>query len=299
MGERSVRTRGRSFVLRGLITLLPVVLTLFLLAILVQFLNRYVTGPVNSVIYALLERTTPGWAVLRSIGVDPEDPDLVQLEALPSELQDLGRQRGLLDPLFQERLADHRDASSFVLRDPRRLGIDERELRDAVEARIPPLVGILVSFLLALSAGYFASGYVGRRLIHALDAGLQRIPVIRSVHPYTKQFVDFFLSDNKLEFQSVVAVQFFNQGVWSLAFVTGNGMRSLSQASGEDAVSVFVPSSPMPMTGFTSFVPRSRVIPLPITVEDAVRIIVSGGVLVPPAESVEALTSQLRAEETT
>lgn len=294
MARRSVRSRGRSFVLRGLVALLPAVLTLFLLAVVVQFLSRYVTGPVNTGIYALLERTRPGWSVLRSIGVDPEDPELVGLEGLPTELQDLGRQRGLSDPLFRERLLEHRrDDAGLVLRDPRRLGVDERELRDAVEARIPPLVGIVVSLLLALIAGYVASGYVGRRLIETLDRGLQRIPVIRSVHPYTKQFVDFFLSDNKVEFQSVVAVEYFNRGVWSLAFVTGSGLRSLSNAVGEEVVSVFVPSSPMPMTGFTAFVARSRVVALTISVEDAVRIIVSGGVLVPPAETAEALAGSL------
>jgi uncharacterized membrane protein len=291
------RSGGSGFVLRGLVTLLPAALTLFILAVVVQFLNRYVTGPVNSVIYASLERTAPGWALLRGMGLDPTDPDLVRLEGLPSELQDLGRQRGLLDPLFQERLASYRAEEAGLVRIPRRLGVDEEELRDAVQARVPPLVGIVVSFLLALSAGYLASGFLGRRAIGGIDRALQRIPLIRSVHPYTKQFVDFFLSDNKLEFESVVAVEFFNPGVWSLAFVTGQGMRSISGAAGEEVVTLFMPSSPMPMTGFTVFIPRSRVVALPITVEDAVRVIVSGGVLVPPAESAEALTEALRAEE--
>ena len=79
-----------------------------------------------------------------------------------------------------------------------------------------------------------------------------------------------------------------NKGMYSLGFVTGESMRSLNEATGEDMVHVFIPSSPTPVTGYVVFLPRRDVIDLPLTVDEALRFSISGGVLVPPKEVVEA-----------
>ena len=121
--------------------------------------------------------------------------------------------------------------------------------------------------------------------------------VIKSVYPYTKQIVDFFLSDNQLEFDTVVAAPYPSEGVWALGFVTGSGLASINERLGGSFVSVFIPTSPMPMAGFTVFLAAERLIPLDITVDEALKVTVSAGVIVPPAESAGELTAALKQAE--
>jgi uncharacterized membrane protein len=289
----AVSRKRKSFLLRGLITVLPAALTILLLVVVVQFVNRYVTSPVNSVIYWSLERNALGWNVLRTMDVEPTAIDYLEVDALPPELQERARREGLLEPEFRRALASWREDRLGLLRDLGDLAVDKEKLRVSVTDRVHPLVGVVVSLLLLLIIGYLASGFLGRRIVASLDRTLQSLPVFRSVHPYTKQFVEFFLSDSKLEFEHVVAFEFFNKGVWSLGLVTGKGLRSLNEKKLGDGLSIFIPSSPMPMTGFTVFVPAAGVVPLSITVDDAIRIVVSGGVLVPSAENVEDLEQNL------
>jgi uncharacterized membrane protein len=289
----AVSRKRKSFLLRGLITVLPAALTILLLVVVVQFVNRYVTSPVNSVIYWSLEGNALGWNVLRAMDVEPTAIDYLEVDALPPELQERARREGLLEPEFRRALASWREDRLGLLRDLGDLAVDKEKLRVSVTDRVHPLVGVVVSLLLLLIIGYLASGFLGRRIVASLDRTLQSLPVFRSVHPYTKQFVEFFLSDSKLEFEHVVAFEFFNKGVWSLGLVTGKGLRSLNEKKLGDGLSIFIPSSPMPMTGFTVFVPAAGVVPLSITVDDAIRIDVSGGVQVPSAENVEDLEQNL------
>ncbi len=93
--------------------------------------------------------------------------------------------------------------------------------------------------------------------------------------------MDFlFNSDRAMRFNRVVMVEYPRKGVWAVGFLTGDAMKSIAKASG-DSVTVFVPSSPTPFTGYTITVPRDEVSDLPITVEEAIRFSVTGGVLVP------------------
>jgi hypothetical protein len=93
-----------------------------------------------------------------------------------------------------------------------------------------------------------------------------------------------------------VAVPYPSEGLWSIAFLTGSSFKSLREATGEELVTVFVPSSPMPMTGWTIHVRASRVVPLPISVDDAFAATVSGGVLVPPGQYAGPLPARLLSE---
>jgi len=289
-------TRHRkSFFLRGLVTLLPAVFTLFVLVTVVQFADRYVATPINSTIYASLERTGFGWRVLRELGVDPAAVAYLDPDALPPDLAALLESDGPTGKAFHAALAEHRATSKGFLRDLERLAVAPEKLHRDVTAHVHPAIGVLLSLALVLTVGYLASGYLGRRIVSGADRLLQSIPVVRSVYPYAKQLVDFFLSDEKLEFESVIALRYPSDNLWSIGLVTGGGLRALSERERRPMVSVFVPSSPVPMTGYTIFVEVSRVVPLPISVDDALRITVSGGVLVPPAEKVEDLLDGLRA----
>ena len=153
--------------------------------------------------------------------------------------------------------------------------------------------GVGVALLLLIALGYLASGFLGRRVVSWFDSILSQVPVVRSVYPYTKQFVEYFLSDSDLDFDTVVAAPYPGPGVWCIAFVTSPGMRTVHDALGGRYVSCFVPTSPMPATGYTVFIEASRLIPLPISVDEALRTTISAGVLIPPNEQVEELTDKL------
>jgi uncharacterized membrane protein len=110
-----------------------------------------------------------------------------------------------------------------------------------------------------------------------------RVPVVRAIYPAVKQITDFVLADRKEHFHAnrVVAVQPHAGGIWSIGLVTGGGIRTLSERLDEEMITVFVPSSPTAFSGYVLVVPRSGVVELPLTVEEAMRLLLSGGVIEP------------------
>lgn len=160
------------------------------------------------------------------------------------------------------------------------------------------VLAVVLVLVLAISAGALAASYIGRKVIGWVQQLLLKLPFVRVIFPYVKQVTDFFLTEKSLRFHSVVAVPYPRKGIYSLGFVTGGSMRSLNEAVGEsDMVHVFIPSSPTPITGYVIFLPRREVIELPVTVDQALRFSISGGVLVPPREVVEAALEARGQEE--
>ena len=284
---------SRNFFLRGLVALLPAMLTTFAFVFIIQFTTRYVTGPINSAIYWTLERNAIGWTVLEALDVDPLREEFLAVYELTPELQSLQESAGLRSSAFQEALESDREAKTSVIYNLNQLAIDGAKLRVAVKKAIHPVVGLLVALLLLMVVGYLASGFLGRRVVAWFDRRLSQIPFIKWIYPYAKQFVEYFLSDSELEFDTVVAAPYPSPGVYCIAFVTSPGFRTLHDALGGKYVACFVPTSPMPMTGYTVFIEASRLIPLPISVDEALRTTISAGVLIPPNESVEELTQNL------
>jgi len=285
---------NRSFFLRGLVALLPAMLTTFAFVFIIQFTTRYVTGPINSAIYWSLESNAAGWAVLDALDVDPESDEFISLSKLPPEVSSAFREPGgLRDADFQAALKKHRQANLDVLYNLNTLGVDAEKLRGAVKKAVHPVFGLFAALLLLVGVGYLASGFLGRRVVTWFDARLSQIPFIKWIYPYAKQFVEYFLSDSDLEFDTVVAAPYPSPDVYCIAFVTSPGFRTLHKTLGGRYVACFVPTSPMPMTGYTVFIEASRLIPLPISVDEALRTTISAGVLIPPAECVEELTDSL------
>ena len=283
----------RNFFLRGIVAIMPAMLTIFVFVFIVQFAERYVTGPINSFIYSALERNAAGWAVLDALSIDPESDEFLDMSSLPPRLQELRERDGLESAAFRAALDEHRSEGYGLLYQLDELGIHEEKLRDAVKGAVHPVVGVVVALVLLLALGYLASGFLGRRVVSWVDSILSQVPVVRSVYPYAKQFVEYFLSDSDLEFDTVVAAPYPGPGVWCIAFVTSPGLKTVHEALGGRYVSCFVPTSPMPATGYTVFIEASRLIPLPITVDEALRTTISAGVLIPQHESVEELTQSL------
>ncbi|HET6430173.1 MAG TPA: DUF502 domain-containing protein [Phycisphaerae bacterium] len=142
-------------------------------------------------------------------------------------------------------------------------------------------IGIILALVLIYILGRFLASYVGRALWRMVERALGRTPVVRQIYPSVKQVTDFLLREPAISFGHVVAVEYPRKGIWSLGFVTGSGMRRLEDRLGSDLLTVFVPSSPTPVTGYTITVRREEVVDLPLTMDEALRFTVSGGVLTP------------------
>lgn len=146
-------------------------------------------------------------------------------------------------------------------------------------------VGFVLSFVFIYVFGRFVASILGRAIWRMIEQSVFRLPVVKQIYPSVKQVTDFLLAERKMEFSKVVAVEYPRKGIWSLGLVTNDGMWTLQDVLGQDLVTVFVPSSPTPVTGYTITVQRSDIIDLPLSIDDALRIVISGGVIMPLSQS--------------
>jgi uncharacterized membrane protein len=283
--DRTLASRIARPFLRGFVTLAPVVLTLVIFGLLFQMVETYVTGPINGAIYWSLEGNSLGWKALERLGIDPYSQAYLDTAQLPPDLQDVANTvGGYGDSRFLDALATYREDNEGFFRSLHDLCVQPDRLRRDVKSVVHPLVGVLLSLLLVLWVGWLLGGFVGRRIVQRVDTTMHLIPVVRSVYPYSKQLIEFFFAEKKVDYDTVVAVPYPSKHLYSLAFVTSDGLRTLHEETRKTLLSVFIPSSPMPMTGYTIFVEPQNVIPLPISVDEALRITMTGGVLIPPSQ---------------
>lgn len=141
--------------------------------------------------------------------------------------------------------------------------------------------GLVLAFVAIYVVGRFVASWLGRTIWHLLETGLLRIPVFKQIYPYVKQVTDFLLNERRMDVSRVVAVEYPRKGIWSLGLATGAGLRALEEAVEDDLITVFIPSSPTPVTGYTITVRRADTIELPLSLDEALRFTVSGGVVVP------------------
>ena len=149
--------------------------------------------------------------------------------------------------------------------------------------------------LLLYLLGRFLAYGIGRVVYNAMEVTISQLPLIRVVYTSVKQVTDFVFSESETEFTRVVAVEYPRRGIWSLGFVTGGSLHSVAAAASEPVLSVLVPTSPMPATGFTITVRKSETIDLDITVDQAFQFIVSCGVVVPVIEQYDQIRDGIQA----
>lgn len=144
------------------------------------------------------------------------------------------------------------------------------------------IIGVLLSIVLVYFIGVFVGNLIGRTFWRLAERAVLRIPLVRAIYPAVKQITDFVLADRTRQFEHsrVVAVQPHEQNIWSIGMVTSSGSWTLGDIP-EEMVTVFVPSTPTSFSGYVLVVPRSKVIELPMTVEEAMRLLISGGVIMP------------------
>jgi len=158
-----------------------------------------------------------------------------------------------------------------------------------------PVLGFFAAIVLTLIAGFFVATFFGRKLYQWFEAMLKRVPLIGTIYPYARQFTDFFFGDEKKkkDFKTAVAVPFPSKGTYSIGFVTSEGMKALNESTQKHLVCVFVPAAPTPFSGFVLYVPREDLVPLPLSVDEAMRIIISAGVIHPSHQALGPASSLL------
>jgi len=149
---------------------------------------------------------------------------------------------------------------------------------------IPVFLTLFVVLLYLL--GKFLAAGVGKFFWNTVERGIHRLPLVRNVYSSVKQVTDFMLSERDIEYTRVVAVEYPRKGIWSLGLVTGESMLDIRCAANEPVLSVLIPTSPMPVTGFTVTVKKSETVDLNLTIDQAFQFIVSCGVVVPSQQMV-------------
>jgi uncharacterized membrane protein len=144
-----------------------------------------------------------------------------------------------------------------------------------------PGLGLLLTLVVVCLTGMIATNIIGQSVLRFWEALLRRIPVVKSIYPSIKQVADALLSSNAKAFRKAVLIEYPTPGVWTIAFVTGSPSDEVAACLGEDYLAVYVPTTPNPTSGFFLLLPRTKVVELDMRVDQALKYVISMGV-VPP-----------------
>jgi uncharacterized membrane protein len=144
-----------------------------------------------------------------------------------------------------------------------------------------PGLGIILTFLVLLLTGMLAANFVGRYVVGGWEALLDRIPIVRSIYSGAKNFAEIVFSDSEHSFKRVLLIEYPRKGLYSLAFQTSSSLGEVQGRTGEEVVCCFVPTTPNPTSGFIIIVPSKDVTVLDMEVDEALKMIISLGVVVP------------------
>ncbi|MGD8378605.1 MAG: DUF502 domain-containing protein [Gammaproteobacteria bacterium] len=144
-----------------------------------------------------------------------------------------------------------------------------------------PGLGLVLAVVVLLLTGVLTANLLGRRLVGFWEALLGRIPLVRSIYKGAKQVAETVFSESGQAFRKVVLIPYPNDRTWALAFVTSTRLGEVQEKTGREVVSVFLPTTPNPTSGFILLVPKEDIVELEMTVDEAIRMIISLGVVVP------------------
>jgi len=145
-----------------------------------------------------------------------------------------------------------------------------------------PGIGVIITLLLILITGLLVANFIGRKLVVIWEGIVKRIPLVRTVYTGVKQVLDTLFSPGGQSFRKVLLVEYPRDGLWSIAFQTGEGTKEVDKSVHQgEMVSLFIPTTPNPTSGFLMMTPRSKVIELEMSVEQALKYVISLGVVQP------------------
>ncbi len=260
----------RLFFIRGLATLLPTVLTIVLLFKCYEFIQENISYYINE------------GAIRVSVLVLNNYPQL-DYPQISLEEEEQYREKNNISP--ETKLTGQQLNS-----------MKSWKLRQAWHHGYSSLIGFLLAILLVYFVGRVLASYIGRKLWALFELGIHKLPLIKQVYPHIKQVTDFLFGGNKISFSRVVSVEYPRKDIWSIGLVTGAGFKELAQKTEQTMITVFIPSSPTPFTGYVITVKDTDVIDLPITIDEALRFAVSGGVIVPERQALPGGQMELAKE---
>jgi len=144
-----------------------------------------------------------------------------------------------------------------------------------------PGLGLLLTVLVLLVTGLLAANIVGRSMVGLWESLLDRIPVVRSVYSAAKNFAEIVFSDSGQSFKKVLLIEYPRKGIYSLAFQTATNLGEVQARMGEEMICTFVPTTPNPTSGYIIIVPKKDIIELDMEIDEALKMIISLGVIVP------------------
>jgi uncharacterized membrane protein len=144
-----------------------------------------------------------------------------------------------------------------------------------------PGVGLVVGILIVLFSGFLASHFLGKKVLPTLEKLVLRFPGSRQIYPSAKQIISFLFSKEKTGFKKVVLVEYPSKGVWAVGFVTNEGFKEAQEKTQEELIHIFIPSPPSPWSGFLALIPKKNIKFLDMSIEDGIKLIISGGILKP------------------
>lgn len=285
---RTFSSDFRRFFGRGLAILLPSILTLWILWQAFTFVFNNVAVPINrglrsAVVWVVpavtSDKSQPAWFRVSDQEVAARiDPKAIA-PLSPSGVERLRSQ--IRHQIRVEKLQEFWDAHWYLAG-----------------------TGLVVAIILIYLAGVVLGGLIGRRAYARIEGLIGRIPGFKQVYPHVKQLVELVIGERPLAFKRVVLVEYPRKGLWTLGLVTSTAMKAVSEQTGRSSITIFIPSTPTPFTGFTISVPEDDVVDLPISIDEAIRFVLTGGVLIPerqaafpPAAAVGDLVRQIAEAE--
>ena len=144
-----------------------------------------------------------------------------------------------------------------------------------------PGIGFILGGAIVLFSGFLATHFLGKKVLPALEQWFLKLPGIRQIYPAAKQIIGFLFSKDKAAFKQVVLAEYPSKGIWSIGFLTNEAFDEAGEKIARDLAHVFIPSTPGPWSGFLILVPRKDIKLLDMSVEGAIKLIISGGILKP------------------
>jgi uncharacterized membrane protein len=145
------------------------------------------------------------------------------------------------------------------------------------------VAGFIIALGIVYVVGVILASVFGRSIWQNVERLIMNVPLLKQTYPYIKQMTDFFFKqeETKKLFSRVVAVEYPRKGIWSVGYVTGNGIKKFVEGRNTEFVTVLIPTAPTPLGGFLIIVPKEEVVDLDMSIEEALRFIISAGVIVP------------------
>lgn len=148
-----------------------------------------------------------------------------------------------------------------------------------------PGLGIIFAIILIFSVGFLATHLISKSVLSFFEKWFFKFPIIKQIYPAAKQIVFFLFTDRKISFRKTVLIEYPRKGIYTLGFMTNEGFKYFNEKINRELVNIFIPSTPGPFTGYFIMVPKEDVIVVDISVEDALKLLISGGVLNPHREN--------------